>query len=68
MESIMKKIILAIILTFSSSAFSYEIGGAYAQLLNCEFGQHGYEYGYVGTYEVNGKIFKVFFGSNYCEY
>ena len=26
------------------------------------------EYGNIGTYNVNGKMYQVFFGSNYCEY
>jgi len=52
----------------ASVANAYTIGGAYARLLTCKWGQMGYEYGYVGTYEANGDIYQIFFGSNYCEY
>lgn len=64
----MKKILFASLLALSSSAFSYEIGGAYARLIKCEWGQYGYEYGNIGTYDVNGKIYQIFFGKKYCEY
>ena len=47
-------------------AMAYEIGGAYAQLISCEWGQYGYEYGNLGTYRVNNQIIKQFFGNNYC--
>ena len=47
-------------------ASAYMIGGAYARLVKCEWGQYGYEYGNIGTYEVNGQVIKQFFGSNYC--
>jgi hypothetical protein len=66
----MKKIILGIVVVmlFASSISAYTIGGAYASLLKCEWGQYGYEWGHIGTYDVNGKIYKIFFGSNYCQY
>ena len=64
----MKKLIFSALLIFSTSAYSYEIGGAYASLVNCTWGQYGYEYGYIGTYNVNGQTYQVFFGSNYCEH
>ena len=63
----MKKIILLLLLLVVSTQ-AYTIGGAYASLENCEWGQYGYEYGNIGTYNVNGKYYKVFFGNNYCEY
>ncbi len=48
----MKKIILGLfaLLMVSLSVQAYEIGGAYARLLSCNWGQYGYEYGYIGTY------------------
>jgi hypothetical protein len=49
-----------------SNANAHMIGGAYARLIKCEWGQYGYEYGNIGTYEVNQQIIKQFFGSNYC--
>ena len=51
-----------------TAAQAYTIGGAYASLVSCDWGQYGYEYGYIGTYEVNGQYYRVFFGSNYCAY
>lgn len=62
----MKKLLL--LLLFTASTFAYEIGGAYATLESCDWVQVGYEYGYIGTYEVNGEYYKVFFGDDYCEY
>lgn len=47
---------------------AHTIGGAYAQLLSCKWGQYGYQYGYVGTYKVNGQIISQFFGNTYCPY
>ena len=66
----MKKLILGLIVSvaFSISANAYTIGGAYASLVSCNWGQYGYEYGNIGTYNVNGKMYQIFFGSNYCEY
>ncbi|MFT7661447.1 MAG: hypothetical protein ACI89S_002572 [Gammaproteobacteria bacterium] len=64
----MKKLLFATLLISSTSAFSYEIGGAYASLVSCNWGQYGYEYGNIGTYNVNGTMYQVFFGSSYCEY
>jgi len=63
----MKKILIIIALMITTSQ-AYTIGGAYASLISCEWGSYGYEYGYIGTYSVNGQIHKVFFGSSYCEY
>lgn len=62
----MKNLILAIILTSCLSA--HTIGGAYASLVSCNWGQYGYEYGYIGEYEVNGETYTEFFGDEYCEY
>jgi hypothetical protein len=65
----MKKIALIIMLLLAStSVFSYTIGGAYASLLSCDWGQYGYEYGNIGTYNVNGKKYQIFFGSKDCEF
>lgn len=64
----MKKLLLVLLLVFSTSASAYMIGGAWAYLLKCEYGQWGYEYGMIGTYDVNGQIHQVFFGSNYCKH
>ncbi len=52
----------------SFTANAYMIGGAYASLVSCNWGQIGYEYGYIGTYDVNGKLIQVFFGSSYCQH
>ena len=59
---------MIIFITISVSANAYTIGGAYASLESCTWGQYGYEYGNIGTYNVNGKIYQIFFGSSYCEY
>ncbi len=65
----MKKIILVVaVLLASLQAQAYTIGGAYASLLSCTYGQFGYQYGHLGTYNVNGQIITVFFGNSYCEY
>jgi len=55
-------------LILSVSIQAYTIGGAYASLVSCEWGQYGYEYGNIGTYDVNGKMYQIFFGNNYCEH
>lgn len=62
----MKTLILIALLT--SQAFTYQIGGAYASLIDCTYGQYGYEFGYIGTYKVSGNIYRIFFADNYCEY
>ena len=66
----MKKSFLVIVFTIALSVSSqaYTIGGAYASLISCEWGQYGYQYGNIGTYNVNGKTYQIFFGSSYCEY
>ena len=66
----MKKVFFAItlMLILSVSIQAYTIGGAYASLVSCEWGQYGYEYGNIGTYDVNGKMYQIFFGNNYCEH
>jgi hypothetical protein len=48
------------------AAYAHTIGGAYARLISCQWGQFGYQYGHIGTYEVNGQIIRQFFGSSYC--
>jgi hypothetical protein len=45
---------------------AHTIGGAYASLISCTWGQVGYQYGYIGTYRVNGQIISQFFGNQYC--
>ncbi len=64
----MKKIFFVLMLSVSVSVQAYTIGGAYASFVSCDYGQYGYEYGYIGTYDVNGKKYQIFFGSNYCQY
>ena len=66
----MKKIIygLLLLLIMSISAQAYTIGGAYASLVSYDWGQYGYKHEYIGTYNVNGKMYQIFFGSNYCQY
>ena len=65
----MKKVILAVLFVLASfQASAFTIGGAYAQLESCTYGQYGYQYGNIGTYLVNGQLYQVFFGSNYCQY
>jgi hypothetical protein len=72
-EETMKKFfthLFAAVILFSalSAANAFTIGGAYARLVSCDWGQWGYEYGHIGTYEVNGQYYQVFFGSSYCSY
>lgn len=66
----MKKLVfgLLVLIFLSLSAQAYTIGGAYASLVSCDWGQYGYKYGYIGTYKVNGQMYQVFFGNNYCQY
>jgi len=66
-----KIIIIAAVFSFiimSQISYAYTIGGAYAKLISCDWGKYGYEYGYIGTYKVNGEIYRVFFGNKYCQY
>ena len=66
----MKKLymIIALAITLTTSVQAYTIGGAYASLVSCDWGQYGYKYGNIGTYKVNGQIYQIFFGSSYCKY
>lgn len=64
----MKKLIFITCLLFANHAGAYDIGGAYASLIKCEYGRWGYQYGNIGTYHANGDIFQVFFGNNYCQH
>lgn len=65
----MKKLALIILLTINTNTYAYTIGGMYATLISCSYGQYGYQYGNIGTYRLaNGEIYKVFFGNNYCAY
>ena len=64
----MRKYVFMLIAVFAiSDAQAYMIGGAFARLLSCNWGQYGDEYGNIGTYDVNGEIYQIFFGSNYCQ-
>jgi len=65
MKTIFTLIVLAVLTTYAQA---YTIGGAYASLLSCDWGQYGYKYGNIGTYKVNGQIYQVFFGSSYYKY
>ena len=56
------------IIVISTVSQAYTIGGAYASLISCDWGQYGYEYGNIGTYNVNGKIYQIFFGNGTCQY
>ena len=62
----MKKIFITLVFAIglATSTQAYTIGGAYASLLSYDWG----EYGNIGTYEVNGQIYRIFFGDSYCEY
>ena len=66
----MKKLVFGLltILMLSVTSQAYMIGGAYASLLSCDWGQYGFRHGYIGTYKANGKIYRVFFGDNYCQF
>ncbi len=66
----MRKIIAALVISTIGigTASAYTIGGAYAEQVSCVWGQQGYEYGYIGTYKVEGKLYTVFFGNKYCAY
>ncbi|MGX2972965.1 hypothetical protein [Helicobacter sp. T3_23-1059] len=66
-----KKIIACVVLAILavSGLSAYYIGGAYVTLVDCSWGQYGYEYGNIDTYkDSNGKFYQVFFGNNYCQY
>ena len=68
----MKKSLLALVvvafMSVPSIASAYTIGGAYASQLSCNWGQYGNLYGWIGTYNVNGQIYSMFFGNTYCPY
>lgn len=68
MKNILQTIGLSLALSVPAVApvQAHTIGGAYASLVSCEWGQLGYEYGYIGTYNVNGKMIQQFFGNKYC--
>ncbi len=51
-----------------STALAHTIGGAYASQVSCTWGQFGNQYGYIGTYNVNGQMISQFFGNTYCPY
>jgi len=65
----MKKLLLSLAVLFTvSSVNAYNIGGAFAQLQSCNWGQYGYQYGYIGTYLANGQVYRIFFGNQFCQY
>ena len=68
----MKKFVLSIVLVGMSavSASAYTINGKYARLISCDYSYSSVrgESGYTGTYEVQGEIWTVYFGSRYCQY
>ena len=68
MSKLLSKAVLAVAIssTLLSPLQAHTIGGAYAQLISCVWGQYGYQYGHIGTYNVNGQIIRQFFGSSYC--
>ncbi len=60
---------IAAIMLCVCGANAYTIGGMYVSLVDCSWGQYGYQHGYIGTYkDSNGKLYQVFFGSNYCQH
>lgn len=61
-----KVLVFLSIVTWPTAVQAHTIGGAYAHLEKCEWGQYGYEYGWIGTYDVNGQTIVQFFGSKYC--
>jgi len=63
----MRKLLLIALLLMPLNASAYTIGGAWATLINCQWGQWGFEWGNIGTYDVNGQRYQVFFGSNWCQ-
>lgn len=66
----MKLIVCMVLAVLSASiASAYYIGGKYITMIDCSYGQYGYEYGYIGTYkDMNNNLYRVFFGKNYCQY
>ena len=70
----MKQRILTIFLAVSWSVMSvapvqaHTIGGAYASQVSCTWGQLGYQYGWIGVYNVNGQMVSQFFGDSYCPF
>ena len=68
----MKSLVLSVVLVLMGavSAFAYTINGKYARLISCDYGYSSVrgESGYTGTYEVQGEIWTVYFGSRYCQY
>ena len=65
----MKRLLMSmfLILAASTTLQAYEINGMYGSLVTCTYGQYDYQYGNIGIYNVNGQMYRVFFGSNYCE-
>ena len=61
------KLIAVLSFFICTQSNAYTIGGAYAQLISCTWGQYGYQYGNLGTYNVNGQTYTVFFGNSYCQ-
>ena len=69
MRNLLSAFLVSSMLIFPVGASAYTIGGMYVSLVSCDWGQYGYEYGYIGIYEGNdGQTFQQFFGDSYCEY
>lgn len=69
MKTSILSIIALLTILYPNLSYSYQIGGAYAQQIDCEWGQYGYEHGYIGTYKLgNGQIHSQFFGNKFCPY
>ena len=60
----------AISLGITGTVAAYMIHGKYARLISCDYGWSSVrgESGYTGTYEVQGEIWTIYFGSSYCSY
>ena len=63
-------LLLGVSLTFLNifAAQAHTIGGAFASLISCTWGQYGNQYGHIGVYNVNGQTISQFFGNSYCPY
>lgn len=62
-----KIISIAMILCVNVSAYFFD--GKSLTLVDCSYDRFGYDYGYVGIYKDGyGNLYKIFFGSNYCEH
>ncbi|MGX2982619.1 hypothetical protein [Helicobacter sp. 23-1045] len=61
--------IIAIASLYICSANAYFFNNKHLRLIDCSYGRFGYDYGYVGIYkDSSDNLYKIFFGSKYCEY